>query len=173
MDCDIPRDKDALNFSPHRTLQLSGALEAVSYAECANWTCVTRRLVRMGGIVPSCYYVAESDLDSDYLSSAASQAHYIKRLEGFEKPLVACCGHGGQYNYNRYEKCGTKKIIDDREVVIANSCKDPTIRVNWDGTHFTEVANKWIFQQIVNGCFSYPPNPLEMACQRRNTKNYV
>ena len=92
------------------------------------------------------------------------------KLVGFEKPLVACCGHGGKYNYNLHEKCGTKKIINGKEVVIANSCKDPTTRIIWDGTHFTEAANKWIFRQIVNGSFSDPPNPLEMACRRRNTK---
>ncbi|XP_050374177.1 GDSL esterase/lipase At3g26430-like [Argentina anserina] len=92
---------------------------------------------------------------------------------GFEKPLVACCGHGGKYNYNLHEKCGAKKTINGKEVVIANSCNDPTTKINWDGTHFTEAANKWIFRQIVNGAFSDPPNPLDMACQRRNIKNRV
>ncbi|CAL2231207.1 unnamed protein product [Prunus armeniaca] len=85
---------------------------------------------------------------------------------GFENPLIACCGHGGKYNYNRYAKCGTKKTINGNETVIAKSCNDPTVRINWDGVHYTEAANKWIFQQIVNGSFSDPPNPLKMACRR-------
>lgn len=92
---------------------------------------------------------------------------------GFEKPLVACCGHGGKYNYNLHNKCGAKKIINGKEVVIAKSCIDPTTKINWDGTHFTEAANKWIFQQIANGSFSDPPNSLEMACHRRNSKDHV
>ncbi|XP_021833578.1 GDSL esterase/lipase At3g26430-like [Prunus avium] len=85
---------------------------------------------------------------------------------GFGNPLVACCGHGGKYNYNRYVKCGTKKTINGNETVIAKSCNDPTVRINWDGVHYTEAANKWIFQEIVNGSFSDPPKPLKMACLR-------
>ncbi|XP_048440760.1 GDSL esterase/lipase At3g26430 isoform X2 [Pyrus x bretschneideri] len=84
---------------------------------------------------------------------------------GFENPLIACCGHGGKYNFDRYAKCGAKKIINGTETLIAKSCDDPTVRINWDGTHFTEAANKWIFQQIVNGSFSDPPNPLKTACR--------
>ncbi|ONI30360.1 hypothetical protein PRUPE_1G246600 [Prunus persica] len=85
---------------------------------------------------------------------------------GFGNPLIACCGHGGKYNYNRYAKCGTKKTINGIETVIAKSCNDPTVQINWDGVHYTEAANKWIFQQIVKGSFSDPPNPLKMACRR-------
>ncbi|KAL6176011.1 hypothetical protein ACLB2K_052647 [Fragaria x ananassa] len=40
-DCDTLWDKDVPSFSPHRSLQLSHT-EAVSYVECANWTCVTK-----------------------------------------------------------------------------------------------------------------------------------
>ncbi|KAL5552785.1 hypothetical protein UlMin_040186 [Ulmus minor] len=85
---------------------------------------------------------------------------------GFEDPLVACCGHGGKYNYNRFMKCGSKKIINGKEILIAKSCRDPTVKINWDGTHFTEAANKWIFEKIANGSFSDPPFPLRMACHR-------
>ncbi|KAK7839949.1 gdsl esterase/lipase [Quercus suber] len=62
--------------------------------------------------------------------------------------------------------CGAKKTVDGKEIVISNSCKDPSVRINWDGTHFTEAANKWIFNQIANGSFSDPPISLEMACHR-------
>ncbi|XP_031276170.1 GDSL esterase/lipase At3g26430-like [Pistacia vera] len=85
---------------------------------------------------------------------------------GFEKPLIACCGHGGKYNYNGHRKCGSKITVNGKEIVIANSCKNPSVRVNWDGVHYTEAANKWLFNQLVNGSFSDPPLPLRMACQR-------
>lgn len=85
---------------------------------------------------------------------------------GFKQPFVACCGHGGKYNYNSQRRCGAKITVNGTEVVIANSCKDPSVRIIWDGVHFTEAANKWIFQQIVNGSFSDPPVPLKMACHR-------
>ncbi|XP_047332939.1 GDSL esterase/lipase At3g26430 [Impatiens glandulifera] len=85
---------------------------------------------------------------------------------GFEDPFLACCGHGGKYNYNRLLKCGSKKIVNGTEVMVAKSCKDPSVRINWDGTHFTEAANNWIFHQIVNGSYSDPPIPLQFACSR-------
>ncbi|KAK6922292.1 GDSL lipase/esterase [Dillenia turbinata] len=89
-----------------------------------------------------------------------TQAHML----GFEQPLVACCGHGGKYNFNNLRRCGAKITVNGKEILIANSCKDPSVRVNWDGIHFTEAANKWIFDRIVNGSFSDPPTPLKMAC---------
>ncbi|KAK7247380.1 hypothetical protein RIF29_42262 [Crotalaria pallida] len=83
---------------------------------------------------------------------------------GFEQGVVACCGHGGKYNFNNVERCGSTKVINGTKVVIAKSCDDPNVRIIWDGIHYTEAANHWIFQQIVNGSFSDPPIPLNMAC---------
>lgn len=83
---------------------------------------------------------------------------------GFTEPFVACCGHGGKYNYNSFARCGAKKVVNGKEVIIASSCKDPSVKIIWDGIHYTEAANRWIFQQIVNGSFSDPPIPLKMAC---------
>lgn len=77
---------------------------------------------------------------------------------------MACCGHGGKYNYNSFARCGAKKVVNGKEVIIASSCKDPSVKIIWDGIHYTEAANRWIFQQIVNGSFSDPPIPLKMAC---------
>ncbi|XP_006357594.1 GDSL esterase/lipase At3g26430-like [Solanum tuberosum] len=103
----------------------------------------------------------------DVYSVKYSLIGHAKKL-GFENPFLACCGHGGKYNYNRFIKCGSKKVVNGKEIVIASSCKDPSVRVSWDGTHFTEAANKWIFDQIVNGSFSDPPIPLHLACNRVN-----
>ncbi|KAL3835620.1 hypothetical protein ACJIZ3_010356 [Penstemon smallii] len=87
-------------------------------------------------------------------------------ITGFENPFEVCCGHGGKYNYNRFIKCGTKSVVNGTEIVLAKSCSDPSVRISWDGTHFTEAANKWIFDQIVDGSFSYPRIPLKFACNR-------
>ncbi|XP_027095716.2 GDSL esterase/lipase At3g26430 [Coffea arabica] len=94
--------------------------------------------------------------------SLISQARKL----GFQNPFLACCGHGGKFNYNRFIKCGSKKIVNGTEIVIAKSCKDPSLRINWDGVHFTEAANKWIFDQIANGSFSDPTVSLSLACHR-------
>ncbi|KAL1539306.1 GDSL esterase/lipase-like protein [Salvia divinorum] len=97
--------------------------------------------------------------------SLISQA---KKL-GFENPFVACCGHGGKYNYNRFIKCGSKTVVNGTETVLAVLCKDPSTRISWDGTHFTEAANRWIFDQVVGGAFSDPPASLKFACNKINT----
>ena len=59
-------------------------------------------------------------------------------IVGFELPLVACQG----------------------------SCDDPSVRVVWDGIHYTEAANKFVFERISTGAFSDPPVPLKLACHR-------
>ncbi|KAK4715969.1 hypothetical protein R3W88_014307 [Solanum pinnatisectum] len=101
----------------------------------------------------------------DVYSVKYSSIGHAKKLR-FENPFLACCGHGGKYNYNRFIKCGSKKMVNGKEIVIASSCMDPSVRVSWDGTHFTKAANKWIIDQIVNGSFSDPPIPFEFGLQQ-------
>ncbi|KAK4376936.1 hypothetical protein RND71_003232 [Anisodus tanguticus] len=86
---------------------------------------------------------------------------------GFEHPLQACCGHGGKYNYNINHGCGSKIKVKGKDKMIGKSCKNPSVRINWDGVHYTEAANKWVFEQIVNGSYSDPPLPLNMACHKQ------
>ena len=57
-------------------------------------------------------------------------------------------------------------MVNGTKILIANSCEDPSSRIIWDGIHFTEAANKWIYDQIVDGAFSDPPVPLKMACHK-------
>ncbi|KAK1295053.1 GDSL esterase/lipase [Acorus calamus] len=86
---------------------------------------------------------------------------------GFGDPLLACCGHGGRYNYNKHHGCGSKITVNGTELVIGKSCKEPLKRINWDGVHYTEAGNKWVFDRIVGGAYSDPPVPLSMACHRQ------
>lgn len=86
---------------------------------------------------------------------------------GFEHPLKACCGYGGKYNYNTQVGCGGKVMENGKEILVGKSCKDPSVMIIWDGIHYTEAANKWAFDHIVNGSFSDPPMPLQMACNRK------
>ncbi|XXG49737.1 hypothetical protein AAC387_Pa02g3830 [Persea americana] len=85
---------------------------------------------------------------------------------GFKEPLVACCGHGGKYNYNDKVGCGGYIYVNGTAVLIGKSCEDPSVKINWDGVHYTEAANKWVFDRIVDGSFSDPPIPIKMACNR-------
>ncbi|XVE60327.1 hypothetical protein DITRI_Ditri05aG0120100 [Diplodiscus trichospermus] len=84
---------------------------------------------------------------------------------GFELPLVSCCGYGGQYNYSAEVGCGGTITVNGTEIFVG-SCDRPSVRVVWDGIHYTEAANKFIFDQISNGSFSDPHVPLKRACQR-------
>ncbi|KAK9063477.1 hypothetical protein SSX86_017347 [Deinandra increscens subsp. villosa] len=86
---------------------------------------------------------------------------------GFGDPLLVCCGHGGRYNFNNAKRCGSTETVNGTEIMIAKSCEDPSSRIIWDGLHFTEVANKWVYSQIADGAYSEPRVPLKMACHGR------
>ncbi|KAM1170856.1 hypothetical protein ACFX15_020732 [Malus domestica] len=83
---------------------------------------------------------------------------------GFKQPIRACCGHGGKYNFNKHIGCGGKIRVHGKDVLVGKACQDPSLWVNWDGVHFTEAANKRVFDQIVDGSLSDPPTPLKFAC---------
>ncbi|XP_021743469.1 GDSL esterase/lipase At3g26430-like [Chenopodium quinoa] len=91
------------------------------------------------------------------------------KRHGFEKPLVACCGIGGKYNFNNTMRCGSTEIVNGKEILVAKSCDNPSKRIIWDGIHYTEAANKWIVDQIMkDSSYTNPSIPLEMACQKLN-----
>ncbi|KAG5250870.1 esterase [Salix suchowensis] len=84
---------------------------------------------------------------------------------GFELPLIVCCGYGGKYNYSDAALCGETITVNNTKMVVG-SCDNPSVRVNWDGSHYTDAANKFVFDRISTGEFSDPPIPLSMACRR-------
>ncbi|XP_059631811.1 esterase-like [Cornus florida] len=85
---------------------------------------------------------------------------------GFEHPLVACCGYGGKYNFSSVGVCGDTVTVNGSQIFIG-SCERPSVRVNWDGVHYTEAAAKFVFDKISTGEFSDPPVPLRMACHSK------
>ena len=76
---------------------------------------------------------------------------------------MACCGYGGNYNYSEAAPCGETLSVNGTNITVG-SCKDPSVRVNWDGIHLTEAANKFVFDRVSTGGFSDPPIPLKSAC---------
>ncbi|KAH7570371.1 hypothetical protein ACOSQ2_018797 [Xanthoceras sorbifolium] len=87
---------------------------------------------------------------------------------GFKQSIRNCCGHGGKYNFDLELGCGGSKKINGTDVMVGKACDDPSKYVVWDGVHFTQAANKFIYDQMVGGTFSDPPIPLKMACHRKN-----
>ncbi|XVF64572.1 hypothetical protein PTKIN_Ptkin09bG0179400 [Pterospermum kingtungense] len=113
-----------------------------------------KRLAQLRNELPQATFVYVSALYSLYTSPAKY---------GFALPLVACCGYGGDYNYNEAARCGETMSFNGTNIMVG-SCKDPSVRANWDGTHLTEAANKFVFDGVSSGAFSDPPIPLKLAC---------
>ncbi|KAJ9673627.1 hypothetical protein PVL29_023277 [Vitis rotundifolia] len=88
---------------------------------------------------------------------------------GFEHSLVACCGYGGKYNYNNEVLCGGTITVNGTDIFIG-ACDRPWVRANWDGIHYTEAANKFVFDRISSGAYTDPPVPLKMACHRKDSR---
>ncbi|KAK2968121.1 hypothetical protein RJ640_028026 [Escallonia rubra] len=82
--------------------------------------------------------------------------------QGFEDPFKICCGH---YGNGTRVGCGQRANINGTEV-YAGSCEDPSTVISWDGVHYTEAANLWITNYVVNGSLSDPPIPISQACPR-------
>ncbi|KAK7839535.1 gdsl esterase/lipase [Quercus suber] len=78
-------------------------------------------------------------------------------IAGFVSPLGYCCGHLG------VAECWQISIVNGTEVFAA-SCSDPSKHISWDGVHYTEAANRWVANHIVDGSLSDPPIPLTKSC---------
>lgn len=56
----------------------------------------------------------------------------------------ACCGIGGDYNFNMSRLCGTSGVP---------VCADPDKYVSWDGLHMTQKTHqylsKWLIDRMV------------------------
>ncbi|CAN4108741.1 unnamed protein product [Withania somnifera] len=62
---------------------------------------------------------------------------------GFDKNSLqkACCGTGGDYNFNVHKKCGDSGV----EV-----CANLTTYISWDGVHLTQNAYKWLARWLID-----------------------
>ncbi|KAI8533582.1 hypothetical protein RHMOL_Rhmol10G0021300 [Rhododendron molle] len=84
--------------------------------------------------------------------------------QGFLDPFNICCGH---YGNGISVGCGIKANVNGAEV-FGGSCEDPSTVISWDGVHYTEAANFWVANQILNGSFSDPPNPITQLDEGRS-----
>ncbi|KAK7292760.1 hypothetical protein RJT34_15613 [Clitoria ternatea] len=87
--------------------------------------------------------------------SALLELFHHPTLYGLKYRTKACCGHGGDYNFNPKILCGN---------MFATACDDPQNYVSWDGIHFTEAANKIVALAILNGSLFDPPFHLHQHC---------
>ena len=82
------------------------------------------------------------------------------RLAGvFPNGFRACCGGGGDYNFNPLVSCGTP--------TLGNVCSDPEHTFFWDEVHFTEGLNRVQAKFALSGQFVDGPSEavnLKAAC---------
>lgn len=76
------------------------------------------------------------------------------------RPLSACCGTGGPYNFNNGSQCGTKGV---------DCCTDPSKYVHWDGFHLTESAYRWVAMGLLEGPYTLPA--FDWSCPGFDIKN--
>ncbi|VVA92659.1 unnamed protein product [Arabis nemorensis] len=76
------------------------------------------------------------------------------------RPLPACCGVGGTYNYTVGMRCG---------IEVVECCSDPSKYVNWDNVHLTEAAYRLLADGLLNGPYAIPP--FDWSCLSSEIKN--
>ncbi|XP_012840489.1 PREDICTED: GDSL esterase/lipase At5g14450-like [Erythranthe guttata] len=103
-------------------------------------------------------YAAKYEL----ISQAKNQGELLK-FAGFEDRFEICCGYHG-IDYDVW--CGNKGNVNGTEV-YAGSCANPSAVISWDGVHYTEAANRWIANRIMNGSLSDPMVPISRACHKQ------
>lgn len=87
---------------------------------------------------------------------------------GFQSTVKACCGYGGgPYNFNpSMGYCGSKPKNESmlKKHLSFNLCRDPSTFINWDGVHYTEVANHAIARGLFSGNFTTPKFSIGHFC---------
>ncbi|KAM7269654.1 hypothetical protein ACFE04_025151 [Oxalis oulophora] len=79
------------------------------------------------------------------------------KLHGFVSNLGYCCGD------LEVVFCSDTAIVNGT-TVFGSACKDPSKYISWDGIHYTEAANRWIADRIIDGSLSDPEISLGELC---------
>ncbi|VFQ76010.1 unnamed protein product [Cuscuta campestris] len=66
----------------------------------------------------------------------------------FEENRKACCGGGGDLNFDKDKLCGTSG---------ASTCPNPDKYISWDGIHLSGAMNKQLADLLLNQDYCEPP----------------
>ncbi|XP_038715345.1 GDSL esterase/lipase At3g27950-like [Tripterygium wilfordii] len=83
--------------------------------------------------------------------------------QGFTDPMNFCCGSFYGYHIN----CGKKATVNG--TVYGTPCNHPSRHISWDGIHYSEAANLWVANHILNGSFSDTLFSIDEACHHPQT----
>ncbi|KAG0591762.1 hypothetical protein KC19_1G199900 [Ceratodon purpureus] len=108
-----------------------------------------------------------SDVSILFFDSYSATKAIFSDLEAYgfqkEKALVACCGYGGQHNFNPSVGCGKSgEVVDpvtnvSTFVNISSACANPSQYLIWDGLHPTQALNRQLARFFLNGRFVEGP----------------
>ncbi|XP_023644903.1 GDSL esterase/lipase At1g28580 isoform X2 [Capsella rubella] len=98
---------------------------------------------------------------ADYYNALLRVYQEPAKFGFMNRPLSACCGVGGPYNYTPGRKCGTD---------VVESCNDPSKYVAWDSVHMTEAAYRVMAEGILKGPYAIPP--FNWSCLSSEIKDY-
>ncbi|EPS70495.1 acetylcholinesterase, partial [Genlisea aurea] len=103
-----------------------------------------------------------SNLSIVYVDIYGAKYELVRKARelGLGDPFGICCGYHG-IGYDIW--CGNSGALNGSQV-YADSCSDPSAVISWDGVHYSEAANRWISNQIINGSFSDPPTSIHDSC---------
>lgn len=62
---------------------------------------------------------------------------------GISNALRACCGYGGEYNFNTQIRCGSRGRFNGSNLDLSYPCMNPSAHASWDGIHPSQQMN-WI-----------------------------
>ena len=82
---------------------------------------------------------------------------------GFTEKHKACCGYGGEYNYNGTVQCAQTGVINGRNMTVG-ACPNPSNYINWDGIHLTQHFYELVAKAFLEGNFVDQPIPLPPTC---------
>ncbi|XP_010499396.1 PREDICTED: GDSL esterase/lipase At1g28580-like [Camelina sativa] len=85
---------------------------------------------------------------ADYYKALLRIYQEPEKFGFMNRPLSACCGVGGPYNFTSFWQCGTD---------VVEGCNYPSKYVAWDGVHMTEAAYSLIAEGILKGAYAVPP----------------
>lgn len=104
-----------------------------------------------------------SDAVLTYVDLYTAKYTLISEAEkyGFSDPLAQCCGSYGDSPLH----CGRNTTVNGTEV-IGGSCSNPSQYISWDSVHYSDAANQWVAQRIMDGSFSDPPVSITEACRK-------
>ncbi|WRX29021.1 hypothetical protein QQP08_021508, partial [Theobroma cacao] len=68
------------------------------------------------------------------------------KLLGFNIKLIqkSCCGTGGDYNFSLMKICGVSGV---------SVCSNPDKSLNWDGSHLTQQAYKFMARWLIHDIY--------------------